>query len=275
MLHDALGTYDETFHHADIDMSVENGTTQGLGINRASAAPEGGDRVDNTVMKASVNSTYVLRSMTLPVLGNVAVQILLRLSQQSRDETLSLLADVQSDYGKHYDLLRSLFSYSRKAFSDAPLLCSDELDISDSEDRETIRMSNLAATAVSIFGANDVPLRDFHDSFFSICIQDDSEYKESLDQLLVTLKTQVFLDALDESAGPHQVSDLLDRIFPDDFDDSLKQRSGDVSLNEDEVHLVALIHERKELIRKHMAEESPRSKPPLNPQCLVFFFCTP
>ncbi|KAJ4306722.1 TTAGGG repeat binding factor [Collariella sp. IMI 366227] len=215
----------------------------------------GSEKAENKIVKASSNPFYVMRSMSLPVLGNIAVQILLRLSQQSRAETEVLLADTDSEFRKAYDMLRDIFRATRKAFSDSPLLSPDELDITDSEDRETIRMSNLAAAGASIFGANEVSLGDLHDAFFSIFVPEDGEYKGSLTELLLCLKTRLLLDALNRPDQAQPVSQLLDTLFPVNFDETLRQRSGDHLLNRDEESLAAQLRERREQLVKSAADE--------------------
>ena len=258
MLNDALANFDQhdlpesdDIIMPDVDMPQPAAP--------ASATPEP-EKAENKIMKASSNPFYVMRSMSLPVLGNIAVQILLRLSQQPRAETQSLLADSESEFRKAYDMLRDIFRPTRKAFSDSPLLSPDELDITDSEDRETIRMSNLAATAASVFGAQDVPLEDVHDAFFSIFIPEDGEYKASLAEPLVCLKTRLFLDALDKTGQAPPDSQLLDTLFPVNFDESLRLRSGDLLLSTEEDGLVSQIKERRELLVKSLGDESSKSQ---------------
>jgi hypothetical protein len=258
MLNDALASLDQHTSPTDGDIAMQDA---GLPQPPAPASPTPEpDKPENKIMKASSNPFYVMRSMSLPVLGNIAVQILLRLSQQPRTETEAFLADSDSEFRKAYDMLRDMFRATRKAFSDSPLLSPDELDISDSEDRETIRMSNLAATAASVFGAHDVPCQDVHDVFFSIFIPEDGEYKSTLTELLVSLKTRLLLDAFSKPDSPQPVSQVLDTLFPVNFDDSLKQRSGDLLLSADEEALVARIRERREQLVKSAADEAIKSK---------------
>jgi hypothetical protein len=259
MLNDALASFDQHTSPTDGDIVMQDADLpQPPAPGSPTPEPE---RAENKIMKASSNPFYVMRSMSLPVLGNIAVQILLRLSQQPRAETEALLADSDSEFRKAYDMLRDMFRATRKAFSDSPLLSPDELDISDSEDRETIRMSNLAATAASVFGAHDVSCQDVHDVFFSIFIPEDGEYKSSLTDLLVSLKTRLLLDALNRSESPQPVYQVLDTLFPVNFDESLKQRSGDLLLSADEEALVARIRGRREELVKSAADEGIKSKP--------------
>lgn len=258
MLNDALANFDQHDLPESDDIIMPD-VDMPLSVAPASATPEP-ERAENKIMKASSNPFYVMRSMSLPVLGNIAVQILLRLSQQPRAETQSLLADSESEFRKAYDMLRDIFRPTRKAFSDSPLLSPDELDITDSEDRETIRMSNLAATAASVFGAQDVPLEDVHDAFFSIFIPEDGEYKASLAEPLVCLKTRLFLDALNKTDQAPPDSQLLDTLFPVNFDESMRQRSGDLLLSTEEDGLVSQIKERRELLVKSLGDESSKSQ---------------
>ena len=265
MLQNALASYDGINPVPD---AADDGAAPAAPV--APAAPEpaparsrtaspGRENVEDRIMKASSNSAYMIRAMSLPVLGSVAVQILLRLSQQSRHETEVLLADQDSEFRRDYQSLISMFLPARKVFSNSPLFFPEELDISDSDDCETIRMSNLATTAASTFGANDVTLADVHKSFFSIFVPEDSGYKSSLTDLFVNLKTRVFTDDLNELEESQHVTSLLDYFFPADFGVLLKQRSGDVVLNADEELLVARVGERREALLKSVNDEHIRS----------------
>lgn len=217
------------------------------------------DRFENRMMKASSRSTYMIRAMSLPLLGNVAVQILLRLSQQDRIETELLLADTGSEFERDYRQLINIFMPSRKVFSDSPLFFPDDLDISDSDDRETVRMSNLASTAASTFGANDVSLKEIHDNFLAIFVPEDGEYKGSLSNLLVDLKTQVLIDSLREREESQHASALIDHFFPTEFEETLKQRSGEMMLNPDEAALVSQIKDRRGLLLNSVNDENIKS----------------
>ena len=217
-------------------------------------ATPGPGKVEDRIMKASGNSRRMIRSMSLPLLGNLAVQLLLRLAQQSRLETQNLIADQGSDFSKDYLSLTSMFIPARKIFSGSALIFPDDLDIPiDSDDRETIRMSNLASIAVSFFGSKNIPFTDIHKWFSSIFIPEDGDYDGSLTDLLVGLKTQVFVDRLSETEEPAHVAALLDEIFPADHDKmllTLRDREGSVSLNPAEQLLGTRIRERRELLLK-------------------------
>ncbi|KAK1761076.1 telomere repeat binding factor-domain-containing protein [Echria macrotheca] len=197
---------------------------------RSPTVSPGPDKIEDRIMKASSNSIYVIRFMSFPLLGNLAVQILLRLSQQNRLETELLLADHESHFSKDYERLVNMFFTARKVFSDSPLFFPDDLGITDLDDRETIRMANLASTAASVFGANDVAMLDVHKSFLNIFLPEDGGYRASLTDLLVGLKTQVFMDSLRDVEEAEHVAALVDEFFPVDSNDLLGQRTGDAQL---------------------------------------------
>ncbi|KAK3941692.1 telomere repeat binding factor-domain-containing protein, partial [Diplogelasinospora grovesii] len=280
MLQNALESYNSGATHAEnaaVDHAHTNAEGEGKGegdgsahaSSSATASPPPREREkmaeQQNVMKASSNSAYVLRSMSLPVLGNLAVQILLRISQQTRAETEALLHtepdSEPSEFRKAYDLLKNLFELARRAFSDkdCPLLFPDDLDISDSDDRETIRMANLATIGL---GVKEVGVTDVHDNLWSIFLQEDGEYKATLTALVVSLKTQALLESWEDGDGEAQQrrgSELLDRHFPVDFEETLKLRTGDFVLNSDELGLVKQVKQRRELILGCLGEEQPRT----------------
>ncbi|KAK0651662.1 telomere repeat binding factor-domain-containing protein [Cercophora newfieldiana] len=264
MLESALATYDiNPPANTTIDEAPLNAPEPPRA--RSPSVPTGSHRVENSIMKASSNSGRMIKSMSIPLLGNIAVQILLRLSQQSRQETEDLLADQNSEFQRDYQSLISMFLPARKIFSTSPLFFPEELNISDSDDCETIRVTNLATIAASTFGADNVSLADVHKSFFSIFIPEDSGYEDSLTELFLGLKTHVFIESLNEREGSQHVMSLLDQIFPVDFAESLTRRSGDVVLNANEELLVRRIIERREDLLKLANNEYIRSGLALSP----------
>ncbi|KAK3371512.1 telomere repeat binding factor-domain-containing protein [Lasiosphaeria ovina] len=271
MLSDALASFDAHPQPGPSDMATDlNGALETTEPPVPAPAPAPAPAPDSAlaaldapstekvtrIMKVATNSTYVMRSMSLPVLGNVAVQILLRLSLQSRAEIESLLADPESEFRKAYDILKNMFGLARKMFSDYPLLFPDELDISDSEDRETIRMSNLATAAAGLLVDKDLTLEEVHDSVLSIFIPEDGEYRDNLTDFFVNLKTRVFLDAAGAVDEAPNMPELLEKLFPSKFDELLKQRSGDQTLNGDEERLVDLVRSQRDLVFGAIDDES-------------------
>lgn len=218
-------------------------------------------KVEQKHMKFSSNPFYVMRTMSLASLGSLAIQILLALSQQSREETLALISDQESEYRKAYDTLKTALDAARRIFSDTnPLLSPDELEISDSEDRETLRVSNLAAISTKAIAGDDSLVVDAHDQFFSIFIPDDGEFSEDLSGLYTNLKIQALISELKSATNPSERSDVLDRFFPPDFDEVLKQRYGDTPFQSGRPELVAEIGRKRQELLETILDDERRSK---------------
>ncbi|KAK2071896.1 hypothetical protein P8C59_006282 [Phyllachora maydis] len=206
------------------------------------------------IMKASENSLYMMRSMSLPVLGNIAVQILVRLSQQSRGETQALLADKDSEFGRAYEILKQTFTLIRKAFAEScPLLFADELEITDSEDRETLRMANLAAVGLSAFDTSDVPLEDIHDNFYTVFIPEETEYKEHLTGLYLDLKEYLYARSAPSGGDVLQGAIPLEKYFSLDPEESMAQRSVQGGLQPAEARLFERMKERRATLLSSLA----------------------
>lgn len=271
MIQNALGSFDEQFNQEVVTAAEE---TLGRAVAEvssenhfATAAASPADKAEEKIMKASSNSLYVMRVMSLPVLGNLAVQILLRLSQQPRAETETLLGDAESEFARSYQILGDMFVPARKVFLDgSPLLNADELDITDSEDRETIRMANLATTSASVFGKNDVLLQDIHDSFLAIFVPEDSSFNEPLADLFVSFKTQAFLkDTAGHDRGTQHFSDAVEKYFSlTSAEEVSRQRNGDdvgdgegdASFSQVDEALAARTKARRELLLSLGGEEA-------------------
>jgi len=229
---------------------------------RSPTVTPGPEKVEDRIMKSSSKSTHMARFMSLQPLGNYAVQILLRLSQQSRFETELLLTDHESDFWKDYQTLIQAFVTAKNIFSSSPLFFPEDLGFSDSDDCETIRMSNLTTVAVSTFGANDVSLVDIEKAFFTIFVSEESGYTASSTDLLINLKTQVLIDELNDVEESQHVNLVLDKLFPADFGEWLKRRTAEGGLNSDEEQLVKRMEERREHILSSGGDGLLRSRRP-------------
>ncbi len=257
LLQNALGSFDEQLNPADaVDHALHlNEEVHDIASEPATPVPA---KPEPKLMKVSENPVFMMRSMSLPVLGNLAVQILLRLAQQSPAETMALLADVDTTFRRTYDTLKKIFAPTRTIFSESTLLFScEQLNITDLEDRETVRMSNLATVGLSIFDTQDVSLKEIHDQFFPIFVPEYSEYKEFLTDLYINLKTQAFLKDREDESAPGRVDvDLLENYFPSSFEESLRQRSGEIFLSFAEDKLVSAVRERREALHSVINEQA-------------------
>lgn len=196
----------------------------------------------------SNRAQYTRQTHILPTLGKVAVDILVSLSDQLLEETITALNDPESPIGKEYGLLRSFFDTLRKQFSeDFPLLYPDQLDITSSEDREIIRIANLATSCASMFGANELGWPDLNASFLSTFVADGQQMADEEAKLYLGLKTQMFLTLL-ESEQPKSNAQILDELFLTGQKDALRKHHPDLPLAPSETAFLADAEARKAML---------------------------
>lgn len=198
----------------------------------------------------SNRAQYTRQTHILPTLGKVAVDILVSLSDQLLEETITAINDPDNGIGQEYGLLRSFFDTMRKQFSeDFPLLYPDQLAITSPEDREIIRIANLATSCASMFGANELGWPDLNASFLSTFVADGIEMASEEANLYLGLKTQMFLTLL-ESEQPKSKSQILEELFISGQEDALKRHHPGLPLASSETTFLADAEARKAMLLK-------------------------
>ncbi|OIW27930.1 hypothetical protein CONLIGDRAFT_454628 [Coniochaeta ligniaria NRRL 30616] len=260
MIQNALGSFDQQVNQPHSEQN-HHGTGDEPAPEASHPRPQVPRKVEQKRMKFASNPYYVMRTMSLPLLGSLAIQTLLALSQQSREETVSLIADDESEFRKAYDTLKTALGHARRIFSEgSPLLFADELDISDSEDRETIRMSNLAAVSTSAFAGDGALLADVHDNFPTIFVPEEGDFVKDLKPLYLDFKTQAMLSSLTTAHTPQERSDVLDRFFPPNFDELLTQRHGDSLFQSNREDLVSEVGTRRQALLESILDDEKRQR---------------
>ncbi len=85
-----------------------------------------------------------------------------------------------------------------------------------------------------------------HDQFFSIFVPEYSEYKDSLTEVYIDLKTQAYLKESRSLAPGQEDAGILERYFPTSFEELLRQQSGEIFLSFAEERLVSAVRARRE-----------------------------
>ncbi|KAL2274327.1 hypothetical protein FJTKL_03312 [Diaporthe vaccinii] len=205
-------------------------------------------------MKFIETPTYFSRSMGLPILGSLAVQILLALFQQPSEVTDKIIRDARTEGGKVYVALRATFMATLKLFTDSTaFLNADDLDIHDPGDRETIQMANLANMCASFYGPGGPTMATAHDYFLNIMIPENGMITEDISALYLDQKTQSFLayaNVMEDKESTR--NSLMDKFFPKELEGKLRAyyRESDLNIsgiNEDD--FVRPFTERRNLLK--------------------------
>ncbi|KAL8942074.1 MAG: hypothetical protein Q9211_001550 [Gyalolechia sp. 1 TL-2023] len=189
-------------------------------------------RSANTAGLANSDGTFTLRAsdqlriQSLPILENLAVQVLATFAHSSYQEILALTTDAQSEPGAAYFTLKSLFDHVKKVYSvEEPFLSPQELGFFEPEQTDIFRKANLATFVSSVFGSQEVGFYHLNEYFLDTFIADSGRLLKTQAGLFLDLKTQAYISAIGN--GERSREDILDDLFPEDMDQRLlNRRSG-------------------------------------------------
>ncbi|KAL8751934.1 MAG: hypothetical protein Q9184_005896, partial [Pyrenodesmia sp. 2 TL-2023] len=203
------------------------------------------------------SASSLLRTQSLPILDNLAVQILATFAHSSYQEILALTSDNTTEPGTAYSILKSLFDHTKKVYSiREPLLSSQELGFNGNEQVEIIRKANLATFVSSVFGSQDVGFYHLNEIFLDTFVADGSRLLKNQAGLFLDLKTQAYISAI--AHGERSREDILHDLFPDGLEHSLlNRRPGGKQLSPGEADFIQRVNNRKKtLLEEPMTAEA-------------------
>lgn len=203
-----------------------------------------------------IPETHLLaRTLSLPMLESLAIQILTTLGRGPYEETIKIIQEPESEAGQSYATLKSLFDHAKKMYSPyVPFLSADELSIDEPNHRATIHTANLAIFAASVFGGQEVGFYELNDNFLETFAPDGAPLEEKPGQLYINLKTQMFLSAVLQEEQEKTKEDLLDDFFPASLDDLLSRRHLGIPLSQNELEFIRAVRARRELLMNETSD---------------------
>ncbi|KAL8974196.1 MAG: hypothetical protein Q9197_001570 [Variospora fuerteventurae] len=198
-----------------------------------------------------------LKTQCLPVLDNLAVQVLAVFASASYQEILALTSDAASDPGAAYSTLKSLFDHAKRVYSvQEPFISPRELGFKESDQADIIRKANLATFVSSVFGSQDVGFYHLDEFFLDTFVADGSRLLKNQAGLFLDLKTQAYISAV--TNGERTREDILQDLFPNDLDQRLLvRRSGAKQPSPGEAEFIQRAGNRKKtLLEESMTAES-------------------
>ncbi|KAL8918550.1 MAG: hypothetical protein Q9172_005371 [Xanthocarpia lactea] len=193
-----------------------------------------------------------LKIQSLPILDNLARQILTTFAKSSYAELLIITSDNEFEPSTAYSTLKSLFDHTKKVYSIRnPFLSSSDLGLVEKEQTETIRKANLATFVSSVFGSQDVGFYDLNEYFLDTFVADSGRLLKTQAGLFLDLKTQAYISAIAHRDRSRE--DILQDLFPNDIEQRLlRRRSGAKQLAPGEIDFIQRSNNRK----KTLLEES-------------------
>ncbi|TVY49672.1 Telomeric DNA-binding factor [Lachnellula occidentalis] len=176
-----------------------------------------------------------MRILSLPVLDSL---ILSTLARGPYLETIRIVTDPESELGQAYAALKSLFDDTKKIYSQrgpGPFLSADDLGIDEPKHRATIRTTNVATFAASVFGCHDIGFYELNDHFIDIFTPEDEALSTQACSLYLNLKTQMYLSSLMQEEQDRTKEDILEELFPPALDEIVTSRRPSTQLTESEL----------------------------------------
>ncbi|KAL8644885.1 MAG: hypothetical protein Q9226_007547, partial [Calogaya cf. arnoldii] len=198
-----------------------------------------------------------LKIQSLPILDNLARQVLGTFAKSSYSELLLITSDDDSEPSQAYSTLMSLFDHTKKVYSiRTPFLSPPDLGLAQREQVEIIRKANLATFVSSVFGSRDVGFYDLDEFFLDTFLAEGARLLKIQAGLFLDLKTQAYISAIAHRDRSRE--DILQDLFPDDIEQRLlDRRAGAKQLGPGEVDFIQRSKNRKKtLLDESMTEEA-------------------
>ncbi|KAI9790919.1 MAG: TTAGGG repeat binding factor [Peltula sp. TS41687] len=217
-------------------------------------------QMDTSSTAAAINYAYMMaitganpadpgmhmRVQSLPVLENLAVQLLQILAKGSYQETLTMIMDPEHATGRAYSGLKSLFEHTKTLYcADEPFLLATDLNLHTPEYSNIIRKANLATFISSVFGSQDVGFYHLNEYFLETFVPSSGRLLKSQGALYLDLKTQAYISAM--TNGERSRDEILEDLFPPDLEARLmSRRPGAKQMTPSEVDFVKRARSRRD-----------------------------
>ncbi|MCJ1359845.1 MAG: TTAGGG repeat binding factor [Icmadophila ericetorum] len=190
-----------------------------------------------------------LKIRSLPILDNLATQILNTLAKSTYQEILDILNQNGEDEST-YKTLKDLFDHTRRVYSVAEAFLNPaEIGLTDEKHIEIIRKANLATFVSSVFGSCDVGFYHLNEYFLDTFVPDGARLLKSQSGLYLDLKTQAYISAMQH--GEQSKAEILEDLFPADLEQRLlKRRPGEKQLPSSEAEFISRARNRAQSLLK-------------------------
>ncbi|KAL8850381.1 MAG: hypothetical protein Q9221_004701 [Calogaya cf. arnoldii] len=222
--------------HAVMSRIIDHGETIDSQYGARGDPANGLVRPDNVLPQGA---SLQLKIQSLPILDNLARQVLGTFAKSSYSELLLITSDDDSEPSQAYSTLMSLFDHTKKR-----------------EQVEIIRKANLATFVSSVFGSRDVGFYDLDEFFLETFLAEGARLLKIQAGLFLDLKTQAYISAIAHRDRSRE--DILQDLFPDNIEQRLlDRRAGAKQLGPGEVDFIQRSKNRKEtLLEESMTEDA-------------------
>ncbi|KAJ5893584.1 hypothetical protein N7495_005275 [Penicillium taxi] len=193
-------------------------------------------------LKASTH----LKIQSLPILDNLATQILSFLSKNSYSDLTTMITEPGNENGQAYAVMRSLFDHTKRVYIiDGSFLKPKHLEFTDQSQLDIFRKANLASFVSSLFGSQEIGFSELNEYFLDVFVPEGGRLLKGQAALYLELKTQVFISGMNSKSCTR--TQLLYKLFPEDMEELLlARRPGSRQLAPSETDFVQRLTSRRE-----------------------------
>ncbi|KAI5303055.1 TTAGGG repeat binding factor, partial [Ascosphaera pollenicola] len=208
-----------------------------------------------TLSPVNGNNTQ-FKARSLPILDNLATQILSLVSQSSFQDVAAIAAEPTSETAQAYSTMRSLFEHTRRLYSDSTFLSPFELGLVEQSQFEILKKANVATFVASIVGSQAIDFSELNNRFLDIFAPDGSRLLKGQGALYLELKTQAFVSGL--LSNVRSSNHLLDEFFPEDLENHLlvRRQQNTKQLAPSEMEFVKRCQSRRDIILHEMGNDN-------------------
>lgn len=186
-----------------------------------------------------------LRVRSIPILDNLATQILNTLTKPGHLDSLGIATSPETAEGQAFQVLTSLFTQTKTIYSDSEFVNAESIGLyNDPYCRQIIQKANLATFVAALFGVYPMSfyLLDYH--FLDVFVHPGSRLLKLQAALYLDLKTQAYIVTVQQRDDPKEM--VLNNTFPEDIEQALLARKNTKVLVPSEADFVQRVKRRKE-----------------------------
>ncbi|KAA8917470.1 hypothetical protein TRICI_000380 [Trichomonascus ciferrii] len=166
---------------------------------------------------------------SLPVLDNLATQILMILARgsSSQDTLLKAVVEPESSEGVAFRRMLDVFEQVKRIYTTEPFLVPPEVDetiAKTGKQRAILQRANLTTFVCAIFGSTQVGFFHLNKYFIDAFVGENGRLLKSQGALYLELKTQAYISAMKQDQQEEPLEETLNELFPDDIDKMLLER---------------------------------------------------
>nr|OQO23195.1 hypothetical protein B0A51_06261 [Rachicladosporium sp. CCFEE 5018] len=193
-----------------------------------------------------------LKLQSLPILDNLATQIIQNITTMSSSHLQQLAQSCGSEECQPYIALKNLFDQTRKVYlRDTPFIDAFAIHLFLPHQQNIFRKANIATLMSTILGAHDASLRHLDTYFLVIFVPLGQRLLKWQGAMYLELKTQAYISCL--MSGQVGVKILLEDLFGEDLESNLLSRHPDApSLSPAEQDFIDRCRSRKSYLMAEM-----------------------